>query len=164
MFDLLDMPDLGDRQPSVLIDTMLASLPDDYRPDRLFLALFLCHLPPDIRDQLVAQDLQEPVAMAAVADRIYDARPQGSAVQAVHQVATAEVRSVDGRSPSPADRRRTVNCRDRSRRQTSRRRGEDGGTSNGLCFYHTNFGVRASRCLSPCGWPGNGLAADGSGN
>jgi hypothetical protein len=66
-FDLLDMPDLGDQRPSVLMDIMLASLPDDCRPDRLFLALFLRRLPPDIRDQLVAQDLQEPAAMAAVA-------------------------------------------------------------------------------------------------
>jgi hypothetical protein len=99
-FDLLDMPDLGDRRPLVLMDTMLASLPDDCRPNRLFLALFLRRLPPDIRDQLVAQDFQEPAAMAAVADRIYDVRPQGVSVQAVHQVATAGVRSVDGRSPS----------------------------------------------------------------
>jgi hypothetical protein len=53
-FDLLDMPDLGDRQPSVLMDTMLASLPDDCQPNRLFMALFLRCLPPDIRDQLVA--------------------------------------------------------------------------------------------------------------
>jgi hypothetical protein len=93
---------------------MLASLPDDCRPDRLFLALFLRRLPPDIRDQLVAQDLQEPAAMAAVADRIYDARPQGGAVQAVHQVAAAEVRSVDDCLPSPAGRRRPANRRDGS--------------------------------------------------
>jgi hypothetical protein len=139
---------------------MLASMPDDCRPDRLFLALFLRRLPPDIRDQL---DLQEPAAMAAVADRIYDARPQGGAVQAVHQVVTAEVSSLDNRSPSPAGRRRPANCRDRSRRRTSRRRGDDGGSGNGLCFYHTNFGARASQCRLPCGWPGNGLAADGSG-
>jgi hypothetical protein len=141
-FDLLDMPDLGDRRPSVLMDNMLASLPYDCRPDPLFLALFLSRLLPDIRDQIVAQDLQEP----AVADRIYDARPQGGAVQAVHQVVTVEVRSVDGRSPSPAGRCYLVNRRDRSRRRTSRRRDDDGGSSNGLCFYHTNFGVRASRC------------------
>jgi hypothetical protein len=91
-FDLLDMLDLGDWRLSVLMDAMLASLPDDCRPDRLFLALFLRRLPLDICDQLVAQDLQEPAAMAAVADRIYYARPQGGAVQAVHQVAAAEGR------------------------------------------------------------------------
>jgi hypothetical protein len=162
-FDLLDMPDLGDWRPSVLMDTMLASLPHDCRPDRLFLALFLRRLPPDIRDQLVAQDLQEPAAMAAVADCIYDARPQGGVMQAVNQVAPPEVRSVNGRSPSPANRRRPVNRRDRIRRRMSRQRGDDGGSSNGLCFYHTNC-VRNSRCRSPCGWLGNGLAADGLGN
>jgi hypothetical protein len=102
--------------------------------------------------------------MAAVAHLIYDARPQGGAVQAVHQLVTEEVRSVDGRSPSPAGRRRLANRRDRSRRRTSRQRGDDGGSGNGLCFYHTNFGVHASLCRLPCGWPRNGLAAHGSGN
>jgi hypothetical protein len=101
-FDLLDMPDLGDRRPSVLMDTMLASLPDDCQPNRLFMALFLCRLPPDICDQLVAQDLKEPAAMAAVANRIYDARPQGGPVHAVQQVSAAGAHAVDGSSPSPA--------------------------------------------------------------
>jgi hypothetical protein len=157
------MQDLGDWRPSVLMDTMLASLPDDCQPNRLFMALFLHRLPPDVRDQLVAQDLKVPAAMAAVTDRIYDARPQGGAVHAVHQVVTADMRSVDGRSPSPAGRRRTANSWDRSRRQQSWRRGDDDGSDNRLCFYHTNFGAHATRCRSPCGWPGNGLAADGSG-
>jgi hypothetical protein len=160
-FDLLDMPDLGDRRPSVLMDTMLASLPDDCQPNRLFLALFLRRLPADIRDQLVAQDLKDPAAMAAVADRIYDARPQSGHVHAI-PAAPAAVHAVDGRSPSPAGRRRPNSRRERNRRQPSRRRDED--PDNGLCFYHTNFGARASRCRPPCGWPGNGRAADGLGN
>jgi hypothetical protein len=120
-FNLLDMPDLGDRRRSVLMDTMLASLPDDCQPNRLFMALFLRRLPPDIRDQLVAQDLEEPAAMAAVADRIYDASPQSGAVHAVQHDSTAGAHAVDGRSPSPAGRRRQANRRDRSRRQRSRR-------------------------------------------
>jgi hypothetical protein len=158
------MPDLGDRRPSVLMDTMLASVPDDCQPNHLFMALFLRHLPPDIRDQLVAQDLKKPAAMAAVADRIYDARPHSGTVLAVHQVVTADVRAVDGRSPSPAGRRCSADRRDRSRQQQSQQRGDDGGAGNGLCFYHNSMGARASRCPSPCGWRGNGLAADGSGN
>jgi hypothetical protein len=111
------------------------------------MALFLRRLPPDIRDQLVAQDLKEPAAMAAVADRIYDARPQGGLVHAVQQ---AGAHTVVGRSPSPACRRRQANRREGSRRGRSRRR-DDGGDSNGLCFYHNNFGTRASQCRSPCG-------------
>jgi hypothetical protein len=61
-FDLLDMPDLCDRRSSVLMDTMLASLPDDCQPNCVFMALFLRRLLPDIRDQLVAQDLQGSAA------------------------------------------------------------------------------------------------------
>jgi hypothetical protein len=84
--------------------------------------------------------------MAPVSDRIYDARPQGGAVQAVHQVVAAEVRSADGRSPSPAGRRCPTNRQERSRQQSSRRRGDDNGGRNGLCFYHTNFGAPATSC------------------
>jgi hypothetical protein len=67
------------------MDTMLASLPDDCTPNRLFMALFLRRLPADIRDQLVAHDLKDPAAMATVADRIYDARPQGCNMHMVQQ-------------------------------------------------------------------------------
>jgi hypothetical protein len=159
-FDLLDRPDLGDRRLSVLMDNMLASLPDDCQPNCLFMVLFLRHLPPDIRDQLVAQDLKEPAAMATVSNHIYDARPQGGPVQAVQQ---AGAHAVVSRPHSPAGPRCQANRREGSRRGRSRRR-DDGGDSNGLCFHHHNFGAHASRCRSPCGWPGNGLAADGSGN
>ncbi len=27
--------------------------------------------------------------------------------------------------------------------------------SNGLCFYHTNFGAHAKKCQQPCSWVGN---------
>jgi hypothetical protein len=100
--------------------------------------------------------------MAAVANRIYDARPQGCPVHAVQQIAASD-RAEVGRPPSPAGHRRQASCRDGSRRGGSRRR-DEGSDSNGLCFYHHNFGARASQCQSPCGWPGNGLAADGLGN
>jgi hypothetical protein len=119
-FDLLDMPDLGDRRPSVLMDAMLASLPDDCQPNRLFMALFLRRLPPDIRDQLVAQGLKEPAAMAAVADRIYNVRPQGGPVNAVQQVVTASEHAVVAHSPSPTGCRRQATRRDRSRHGRSR--------------------------------------------
>jgi hypothetical protein len=154
-FDLLNMPDLGDRRPSVLMDTMLA---DDCTPNRLFMALFLRRLPANIRDQLVAQDLKDPAAMAAVADRIYDAWPHGCNVQAVQHAA---VHAVD-RSPLPAACRQPSGLRDGGRQDKSRRREDD--SRNGLCFYHTNFGARAARCRPPCGWPGNGSGADGLGN
>jgi hypothetical protein len=92
-FVLLDMPDLGDCRPSVLMDAMLALLPEDVQPNRLFLALFLRHLPADMRDHLAAQDLKTSEAMAAAANRLYDARPQCTSVAAVSRR--------EARSPSP---------------------------------------------------------------
>jgi hypothetical protein len=79
-FELLDMPDLGDRRVSALMDAMLALLPEDVPPNRLFLALFLRRLPEDMRNHLAAQDLSTPEAMAAAANRLFDARPQGVTV------------------------------------------------------------------------------------
>jgi hypothetical protein len=155
------MPDLGDRRPSVRLDSMLASLPEDCRPDRLFLALFLRRLPADICDQLVAQDLKDADTMAAVANRIYDAKPHASGVHAVASPPPV-VLAVSNRSPSPASRRRSSSRRDKFRNGQDRRREDDG--QNGLCFYHSNFGARANRCRPPCGWSGNGQAADGSAN
>jgi hypothetical protein len=150
-FELLDMPDLGDRRPSVLMDAMLALLPDDVEPNRLFLALFLRRLPVDLRDHLAALDLKTPADMAAAANRLFDSRPQGAAVTAVSSTRA-------GRSPSPAGRNRSPARRnDRRRRQQSSRRAD----GNGLCYYHDNFGKKAVKCQPPCAWPGNGQSADG---
>jgi hypothetical protein len=155
-FELLDMPELGDRRPSVLMDAMLALLPEDVPPNRLFLALFLPRLPADMRDHLAAQELLTPAAMAAAANRLYDARPQGVAVAAVSDQRT--------RSPSPAGRRRAGSRRDRDRDrrrpQTPMRRGD----GNGLCFYHDSFGKQAVKYQPPCAWPGSGQGADGFAN
>jgi hypothetical protein len=152
-FELLDMPDLGDRRPSALMDAMLALLPVDVPPNRLFLALFLRRLPEDMRNHLAAQDLATPEAMAAAANRLFDARPQPVAVAAVAS-----------RQPSPSNRRsQSRKGRDCRRRPTPARQGAD-STSGGLCFYHDSFGARAVRCRPPCSWSGNSQAADGFGN
>jgi hypothetical protein len=99
-FELLDMPDLGDRRLSVMMDAMLALLPDDVETNRLFLALFLCRLPADMRDHLAAQDLKTPADMVVAANRLFDARPQGVTIAAV-----AAHRS--SRDSSPVNRRRS---------------------------------------------------------
>jgi hypothetical protein len=108
-FELLDMPELGDSRPSVLMDAMLALLLEDVPPNRLFLALFLRRLPVDMRDHLAAQDLMFPAAMAAAANRLYDTWPQG--------VAEASVSDQRNRSPSPAGRRQAGSRRDRDHRR-----------------------------------------------
>jgi hypothetical protein len=154
-FALLDLPDLGDRRPSVLMDQMLALLPSGEVPGRIFLALFLRRLPADMRDQLAAQDITEPGLLASAANRIFDARPQpGFGVSAVQQ---------GRRSPSPArDQRRRSPSRQGRRPATpaaANRAADDG--EDGLCYFHSTFGRRAHRCRPPCSWSGNGRAAGG---
>jgi hypothetical protein len=97
------------------------------------LALFLCRLPADIQDQLVAQDRKDAATMVAVADRIYDAKPYTSGVHAV--MPPPAVHAVAARSPSPASRRRSSSRQEKFRRGLDRRRDDDG--QNGLCFYPT---------------------------
>jgi hypothetical protein len=151
-FKLLDMPDLGHRCPSVVMDAMLALLPDDVQPNRLFLALFLRRLPADICDHLASQDLKTPEDMAAAANRLFDARLQGMSVAAVSRR--------EARSPSPGRHCRSPSRHNHRRRQTPARPGD----STGLCFYHDNFGKRARKCKPPCSWSGNSQAADSCSN
>jgi hypothetical protein len=151
-FELLDMLDLGDCRPSVLMDAMLALLPDDVQPNRLFLALFLRCLPANLRNHLASQDLKTPEAMAAAANRLFDARLQGMSVAAVSRR--------EARSPSPGRHRRSPSRHYHRRCQTPARRGD----STGLCFYHDNFGKQARKCEPPCSWQGKGQTANSCSN
>jgi hypothetical protein len=138
------------------MDAMLALLPEDVPPNRLFLAVFLCFLPEDMRNHLAAQDLSTPEAMAADASRLYDAQPQGVTVATM---ATRPNSSNGSRSPS----RQGCQGRDRRRRQTPGHQSSKPAT-NGLCFYHDSFGAKAVKCRLPCLWLGNGQLANGFGN
>ena len=71
---LLNMPQLGDKKPSVLMDEMLA-LMADHRPCFLFNYLFLQLLPDDIRMVVLSgQQWNDPCQLAARADELWLAR------------------------------------------------------------------------------------------
>ncbi len=74
----MDHQDLGNCPPLVRRDHMLAGLSVDIVPNRLFLTLFLCHLPADMRDQLAAQDLFTLEAMVAADNWFFVPRPHGA--------------------------------------------------------------------------------------
>ena len=148
-FELLDAPDLGDRRPSVMMDSMLALLPPGEVPSLMFLAMFLRRLPADMRDQLAAQNLREPAAMAAAANLIFDARPQG--FSGVSAVSSAQ----RGRSSSPRDGRPRRPGQNRS----GRRQQTPGAGGSGLCRLHEQWGSKAHKCEAPCSWAGNAPAA-----
>ncbi|XP_078487863.1 uncharacterized protein LOC144745813 [Ciona intestinalis] len=66
---LLDMPPLGDRKPSALMDEML-SLLGNHESCLLFEELFLQRMPNDIRICLAKEDLEEPRQLARRADQL----------------------------------------------------------------------------------------------
>lgn len=141
---LVTLPGLGDMRPSALMNQMLSLLPVGEKPGKLFLHLFLRHLPAEVRGRLTDVKFDSPRAMAEQADRIWASNGGNSLVHAVNPV--------NPRRESP--RRRSPSRPRRGRSQTP--------AAAGLCFYHGRFGDNADKCRAPCSWSGNGVAADGN--
>jgi hypothetical protein len=158
---LLDMPPLGDKRPSHLLNEMLALLPTGENKDgAIFLGIFLRKLPTTMRDHLAAANHTTAAAMSAHADVLWDARCGDSTVNQLVEASTTAVAAMnvsrDSRRRSPD--RRSPDCRPRQsrpgRRPTpgpdSRRR-----DSSALCYYHSRFGQKALKCEAPCSWTEN---------
>jgi len=139
---ILHHPALGDRRPTALMDAMLALLPDNEVPGKIFLGLFLERLPTEMREHLVTQDFKNPNDMALHADKLWDARKvnQDSFSASATITSPALNRDRDRRSSSPACHSQTP------------------GPSSDMCFYHEKFGSLAEKCRAPCNFPGNARA------
>jgi hypothetical protein len=158
---LLDMPPLGDRRPSHLLNEMLALLPTGENKDgAIFLGIFLRKLPTTMRDHLAAANHTTAAAMSAHADVLWDARCGDPTVNHLVDANTAAVAAMnvsrDSRRRSP-DRRSP----DRRRRQSRPgRRSTPGPDSrrrdtSAFCYYHSRFGQKALKCEAPCSWTEN---------
>ncbi len=130
---LLHFRELGDSQPSALMDEMLALL-GSRSPEILFKQLFLERLPEDIRMQLAASEFTDYRQMAKQADKLWSSRHTHSDISTLQRQPSA------GRS----------HCKSNS---------SGSYTHNRLCYYHRKFGDAARRCQQPCAWSGN----DGAG-
>ena len=72
---ILHMWELGDMQPTLLMDKMLALLPNGKQPGILFKSVFLARLPRDMRDHVQARAPElECRNLVAMADNIWRAR------------------------------------------------------------------------------------------
>jgi hypothetical protein len=149
---LLDMPSLGDRRPSHMMNEMLALIPTgSNKDDYIFLGIFLRKLPSSMREHLAVSNHTTAAAMSAHADILWDAKAGDTSNSAISDASISAVASCSFARRSP-DRRRG---RSRQRRKPapgpdSRRR--DAST---LCFYHSRFGQRANKCEPPCSWTEN---------
>ena len=154
---LLDMPSLGDRRPSHMMNEMLALIPTgSNKDDYIFLGIFLRKLPSSMREHLAAANHTTAAAMSAHADILWDAKAGDTSISAVSDASISAVanrsfarRSPDRRSP---DRRRGRSGQRRKPTPGPDSRRRDAST---LCFYHSRFGQRANKCEPPCSWTEN---------
>ena len=87
---LVNLPSLGDRRPSQLMNTMLALLPGGYTPGFIFNFLFQQRMPADVRGLLAAQRIKDPRELAARADEYWVVRQWNSTITSVGPVLQEE--------------------------------------------------------------------------
>jgi hypothetical protein len=131
-----------------MMSEMRPLLPSGSRPDTLFLALFLRRLPPSMRDHLASQDTDTAEEMAALADKLWDAR-NTQAVSAVES-SVAAVRpfspSRHGRSPERDRRQQRPKHRQATPHEGRRR-------DSSWCRNHRRFSDNCHNCTAPCSFP-----------
>ena len=159
---LLQGIELGDQRPSQLLSRMRA-LAGEAVGDALLKSLWLSQLPPTTQSILAAlnEDLSK---LAVVADKIADLPVHNIHVATTQASSNSQTQHLEKKieqlmlqlndlSTAVYRQGRTrSNSRNRFRqRSPSRRRFRQyQEPSNGLCFYHTNFGDKARKCESPC--------------
>lgn len=121
---LLNMPPLGDKKPTQLMDEMLALL-GDHRSCFLFEHLFMQQMPEDIRLILAREDFDEPRALAKRADTLWLARCSSNTDYTISKVKRAK-QATQSLSPGRS------------------------ADANLICFYHRRFGLKALNCCPPC--------------
>lgn len=125
---ILDLPGLGDRSPSQLLEYIFSLLPKEYHHDGNILTkeIFLRQLPTDIRAQLTKESTLPLVKLAEQADKFFtnDGR-RLTTLPGISAVAVEEDPPVAAAAAHRAD---------------------------GRCFYHQRWGEKAKKCKSPCSY------------
>ena len=171
LLEFRDLPSLGDRRPSELMDQLLSTIAGighttDSCPFVEF--AFLSRLPEHIRivvSQVKWDDLR---TLADKSDEIWATSPSNvvNALPVENLVISDEPAIAAVQRPRDTQRsQRQFDGRQQSRqpqwsRQQDGRQQFDGRQQpqfrRNLCAYHREFGVRARQCRQPCDWvPGN---------
>ena len=150
---LVSLPLSGDQQPSILINRMLALLPEDYKPGFILRGLFLRRLPADVCAHLLQEDISDPSALSLKADELYQSRVS-SPVNVLSAEETLDPQTINAvRGPSSAGRAHHSSVSSTSSSAKASRR-----PASTLCWYHRSHGENALNCCQPCSWSGNQLA------
>ena len=148
---LVDMPARPGDRPSALLDAMFAFLPEGVTrddPGWMFKNLFLRRLPSELRTLLMPHKDETVRQLAARGDALW------SGMRAATPVAAHAVDVVaDEPSPTPHTCDGQINVQPVHSCCAVR----DSQPAAAVCYYHTMFGSKATRCNKPCSWrPKNG--------
>jgi hypothetical protein len=150
---LLDAPMLGDRKPTAMLTELRTLKPPGCQEDTLFQMIFIRCLPPSVGAQIMAADLNNVAAMAAMADRIVALPRQNASASSIEDPDSIAAVSARGRSPTrPAQR----GGRGRGGKQKNRggrgNRAPTPGGQKGWCKYHQQYREKAFNCTPPCSY------------
>lgn len=140
MQKLLTGLDLGDRRPSQLLNE-LRNLANGRMNDDLLKSLWMQRLPQNVRAilQTSNEDLQ---GVAKLADRVLEVTER----EQLYMATTTPADSVE----EIVDRLAKL-----EKRFHSRSRSKERSKSPSLCWYHTKFGRKATKCRPPCSFVPN---------
>jgi hypothetical protein len=150
-FELLHLStEMQGLKPSVLMGKLKQHLPPGESPDNnLFLAMFLIHLPPSMRETVGASAHGTATAMVKAVDALWDA-------QGGHDSTVAAASTQRSRSPAPSSRKRGDkrggNACPKSHPPARPDFHSFQNPGNGMCKFHNYNANRANRCILPCSW------------
>ena len=124
--ELLALTDIGDRRPTAHL-RYLRNL--NSNGVSLMRAMFLSHLPADVRTIVQAQGLKDLDQLAEAADRAMDAKDSRPCTAAINR--------------GPKTKRSNTNKRDNTQER-------DRSQEHSLCHFHKRSGKQARRCAPGC--------------
>nr|VZI03506.1 unnamed protein product [Spirometra erinaceieuropaei] len=151
---LIKEESLGDRKPSELLRRMRCLLGDMQVDDKFVKEMFLERLPTDVQTILASSSQDLTVSqLAEMADRMIEVQrfqsPSVAQISSSSSVNEHLLKQVSAMADEMASLKIQL-ARLTSSRSRSRRRSRSRPRTADTCWYHTNFGVKARRCSSPC--------------
>lgn len=152
---LLSDEELGDRKPSQFLRHLRSLAGTVLSDDNIIRQLWMCRLPQQAQAILAAQANLGLDQIAELADKITELAP-ASAVCSTS--VPPSLMTLDMLAKRLEEVSSQVAALSRQQRRPSRDRSESSDrsttstTSSKRCWYHRKWGVKASRCISPCNW------------
>lgn len=149
---------LGDKRPSFLLQEMRQLSGTGQLDSAILKSLWLQRLPQQVQAILAVSD-EELDKLATMADKILDVSrfETCSFSSSVETIASSsnnynnllkKVEELTKRISQLSGSNR--NFRSRSRSQGNRSQSRGSGSNNGLCWYHSRYAEKASKCVPPC--------------